>query len=34
MKLDGALQRIQHANPDALAGGFGEVQWNGQDRLP
>lgn len=34
VKLDNALQRIQQANPDALAGVFGDVQWANQDRLP
>ncbi|MGO4382625.1 type I restriction-modification system subunit M [Specibacter sp. RAF43] len=33
-KLDAALQRIQQANPDALAGVFGDVQWANQERLP
>jgi type I restriction enzyme M protein len=33
-KLDNALQRIQQANPDALAGVFGDVQWANQERLP
>jgi type I restriction enzyme M protein len=33
-KLDTAMQRIQQANPDALAGVFGDVQWANQDRLP
>lgn len=33
-KLDNAMQRIQQANPDALAGVFGDVQWANQDRLP
>jgi type I restriction enzyme M protein len=33
-KLDASLQRIQQANPDALAGVFGDVQWANQERLP
>lgn len=33
-KLDAALQRIQQANPEALAGVFGDVQWANQERLP
>lgn len=33
-KLDNAMQRIQQANPDTLAGVFGDVQWANQDRLP
>ena len=33
-KLDNAMQRIQQANPDALAGVFGDVQWANQERLP
>ncbi|NYD78428.1 type I restriction-modification system subunit M [Arthrobacter cupressi] len=33
-KLDNALQRIQQANPDTLAGVFGDVQWANQERLP
>lgn len=33
-KLDSAMQRIQQANPDTLAGVFGDVQWANQDRLP
>lgn len=32
--LDAALQRIQQANPDSLAGVFGDVQWANQERLP
>ncbi|MEO9249152.1 class I SAM-dependent DNA methyltransferase [Citricoccus nitrophenolicus] len=32
--LGKALQRIQAANPDSLAGVFGDVQWGNQDRLP
>lgn len=32
--LDGALQRLQQANPDSLAGVFGDVNWANQDRLP
>lgn len=34
VKLDDALQRIQQANPDSLAGVFGDVQWANQERLP
>lgn len=34
VKLDASLQRIQQANPDALAGVFGDVQWANQERLP
>jgi len=34
VKLDNALQRIQQANPEALAGVFGDVQWANKDRLP
>lgn len=33
-KLDNAMQRIQQANPDTLAGVFGDVQWANQERLP
>lgn len=34
VKLDSAMQRIQQANPDALASVFGDVQWANQERLP
>lgn len=33
-KLDEALLRIQQANPDSLAGVFGDVNWANQERLP
>ncbi|EMY36112.1 type I restriction-modification system, M subunit [Arthrobacter crystallopoietes BAB-32] len=34
VKLDDVLQRLQQANPDKLAGVFGDVNWANQDRLP
>lgn len=34
VKLDNVMQRMQQANPEALAGVFGDVQWANQDRLP
>lgn len=33
-KLDEVLQHLQQANPDTLAGVFGDVAWANQDRLP
>jgi type I restriction enzyme M protein len=32
--LQNILDRIQQANPDALAGIFGDVQWANKDKLP
>lgn len=32
--LDNALQRLQQANPESLAGVFGDVNWANQERLP
>lgn len=32
--LSRALQRIQQANPEALAGVFGDVNWANKERLP
>lgn len=34
VSLDSALQRLQQANPDSLAGVFGDVNWANQERLP
>jgi len=32
--LQRMLQRIEQANPDTLAGVFGDVQWGNKDKLP
>jgi type I restriction enzyme M protein len=32
--LQNILDRVQQANPDALAGIFGDVQWANKDKLP
>jgi type I restriction enzyme M protein len=33
-KLQGILDRLQQANPDKLAGIFGDVAWGNKERLP